>query len=112
MSLSDISNARLEIMVESLLATVEEAQAKADRYYKMWSIANSGEAVLQGFLADKHPELSDELFDFVLDDIRENIEHGADPSSALSALAYHRDSFSSKKLDDTLAAIRALRDDK
>lgn len=112
MSLSDVSNARLEIMVESLLATVEEAQAKADRYYEMWSVSSSGESVLQGFLVDKHPELSDEFYDYVLDEIKENIEHGADPSSSLSALAYHRDSFSSKKLDDTLAAIRALRDDK
>ena len=112
MSLSNVSNPQLEIMVASLLETIEQKQKLADRYYKMWSVSNSGEAVLQGFLADKHPELSDELYDYVLDDIKENIEYGADPSSSLSALGYHRDSFSSKKLDDTLAAIRALRDDK
>lgn len=98
-----------DLIIDGLLLKNKETQKDYDNLANR--TANEGIAVslLRRFLVEKHPELTDELAEFVLSKVKENSYQDGDISSCgICALQYHRDEIESQKLDDVIKTLEQM----
>lgn len=99
-----------DIINDALMARIRELEIELKRLRDESSEDRVAASMLRRFLADKHPELTDELSKFVSGESHYRY-YGKDESvnGALSAIGYHHDIIESDILDATVDALEAKR---
>ena len=95
-----------DLIIDGLLLKNKEAQKDYENLTNRTADESIAVSLLRRFLVEKHPELTDELAEFVLEKVKSNDYREQDISSCgISALEYHRDEIDSQTLDEVIKTL-------
>lgn len=106
MSINNLSREEHEVIINSLLNTIQEQKARIQYLSKKSCVSDGSSSLQTYFIADKHPELVEELAEYALDKTQDNY-YGFDYpyASAYEALEYHYDTEPSKRTDEIVELL-------